>query len=612
MLYLTSYFEPSRRFSALLDRCRPSSVVASARQFAQWLCLAMLLAFGSSVAHAQPSFLGNNAGEFLPVQQAFPFSYEQDGDTLHLYFEIADGYYLYEHRFGLTPEHFVSEFNVPDGTPYHDEFFGDVNIFRHYVALEVQLAEVQTGDVLTVRYQGCADAGLCYAPTTVDVYLQASSGALAAGGYQLQDFSTAGEPTGLAAVLASDNLWWIAGIFFVLGIGLAFTPCVFPMYPILSGIIIGQQQGSGRPLTAGRGFALSLVYVQGMAITYTLLGIVVALAGMQYQAYLQHPILLGTLAALFVVFALAMFGVFNFDLPASWKNRLNQISQNQKGGAYPSVFAMGALSGLIASPCTTAPLSAALLFIAQSGDIALGGIALYLLSLGMGVPLLLIGLSGGKLLPKSGAWMNTVKMLFGVLMIAVALFLVERMLPVTVAGWLWITFFVVSAGLIYRELHQQLQVTGRAIAAALLIAYAAAGVLWQKPYVDGSFHANKLDFTYVTSLSELEITVQDASNRGEWVMLDLYADWCTACLELERYTFANTDVQTTLTNFTVLQADVTAVNAVNTELLSAYQVLGLPTILFFDRDGNELTDYRVTGFMNAERFQAHLERIMER
>lgn len=612
MLYLTSYFEPSRRFSALLDRCSPSSVVASARQFAQWLCLAMLLAFGSSVAHAQPSFLGNNAGEFLPVQQAFPFSYEQDGDTLHLYFEIADGYYLYEHRFGLTPEHFVSEFNVPDGTPYHDEFFGDVNIFRHYVALEVQLAEVQTGDVLTVRYQGCADAGLCYAPTTVDVYLQASSGALAAGGYQLQDFSTAGEPTGLAAVLASDNLWWIAGIFFVLGIGLAFTPCVFPMYPILSGIIIGQQQGSGRPLTAGRGFALSLVYVQGMAITYTLLGIVVALAGMQYQAYLQHPILLGTLAALFVVFALAMFGVFNFDLPASWKNRLNQISQNQKGGAYPSVFAMGALSGLIASPCTTAPLSAALLFIAQSGDIALGGIALYLLSLGMGVPLLLIGLSGGKLLPKSGAWMNTVKMLFGVLMIAVALFLVERMLPVTVAGWLWITFFVVSAGLIYRELHQQLQVTGRAIAAALLIAYAAAGVLWQKPYVDGSFHANKLDFTYVTSLSELEITVQDASNRGEWVMLDLYADWCTACLELERYTFANTDVQTTLTNFTVLQADVTAVNAVNTELLSAYQVLGLPTILFFDRDGNELTDYRVTGFMNAERFQAHLERIMER
>ncbi|RUO20351.1 protein-disulfide reductase DsbD [Aliidiomarina haloalkalitolerans] len=571
-----------------------------------------MLLVASSAAQAQPSFLGNNAGEFLPVQQAFPFSYEQDGDTLHLYFEIADGYYLYEHRFGLTPEHFVSEFTVPNGTPYHDEFFGDVNIFRHYVALEVQLAEVQTGDVLTVRYQGCADAGLCYAPTTVDVYLQASSGELAAGGYQLQDFSNAGEPTGLAAVLASDNLWWIAGIFFVLGIGLAFTPCVFPMYPILSGIIIGQQQGNRGKLTASRGFALSFVYVQGMAITYTLLGIVVALAGMQYQAYLQHPLLLGSLAALFVIFALAMFGVFNFDLPTSWKNRLNQISQNQKGGAYPGVFAMGALSGLIASPCTTAPLSAALLFIAQSGDIALGGIALYLLSLGMGVPLLLIGISGGKLLPKSGQWMNTVKMLFGVLMIAVALFLVERLLPVTVAGWLWISFFVISAVLIYRELHQQLQLTGRVIAAAVLITYAAAGVLWQKPYVDGSFHANKLEFTYVTSLSELDTKVQEATTRGDWVMLDLYADWCTACLELERYTFANADVQTTLENFTVLQADVTAVNAVNTELLSAYQVLGLPTILFFDRNGNELSEYRVTGFMNAERFQAHLESIMER
>lgn len=563
-------------------------------------------------AQAQQSFFGNNSSEFLPVQQAFPFSYEQDGDILHLYFEIAEGYYLYEHRFGLTPEHFVSEFNVPEGKPYNDEFFGDVNIFRHYVALTVHLAEVETGDVLTVRYQGCADAGLCYAPTTTEVYLQATSGELAAGDYQLQDFSTAGEPTGLAAVLASDNLWWIAGIFFVLGIGLAFTPCVFPMYPILSGIIIGQQQGGKSKLTARRGFALSFVYVQGMAITYTLLGIVVALAGMQYQAYLQHPILLGSLAALFVVFALAMFGVFNFDLPASWKNRLNQISQNQKGGAYPSVFAMGAISGLIASPCTTAPLSASLLFIAQSGDIALGGIALYLLSLGMGVPLLLIGVSGGKLLPKSGQWMNTVKMLFGVLMIAVALFLVERLLSVTVAGWLWISFFVVSAVLVYRELHQQLKLRGRVVAAALLIAYAAAGTLWQKPYVDGTFHANKLEFTYVTTLSELESTVGEAAARGEWVMLDLYADWCTACLELERYTFANAEVQTTLENFTVLQADVTAVNSTNTELLSAYQVLGLPTILFFDRDGNELSDYRVTGFMNAERFQAHLERIMER
>ena len=208
--------------------------------------------------------------------------------------------------------------------------------------------------------------------------------------------------------------------------------------------------------------------------------------------------------------------------------------------------------------------------------------------------------------------MNTVKMLFGVLMIAVALFLVERLLPVTVAGWLWISFFVISAVLIYRELHQQLQLTGRVIAAAVLITYAAAGVLWQKPYVDGSFHANKLEFTYVTSLSELDTKVQEATTRGDWVMLDLYADWCTACLELERYTFANADVQTTLENFTVLQADVTAVNAVNTELLSAYQVLGLPTILFFDRNGNELSEYRVTGFMNAERFQAHLESIMER
>ena len=380
-----------------------SQAFAPVRQSLHWLLLASMLLVASSAAQAQPSFLGNNAGEFLPVQQAFPFSYEQDGDTLHLYFEIADGYYLYEHRFGLTPEHFVSEFTVPNGTPYHDEFFGDVNIFRHYVALEVQLAEVQTGDVLTVRYQGLRRRWFVLRTNNrrclfASQFRRASCWRLSVTRLFPMPVSRLDLPPSWLLTICGGLL----GSFLYWAIGLAFTPCVFPMYPILSGIIIGQQQGNRGKLTASRGFALSFVYVQGMAITYTLLGIVVALAGMQYQAYLQHPLLLGSLAALFVIFALAMFGVFNFDLPTSWKNRLNQISQNQKGGAYPGVFAMGALSGLIASPCTTAPLSAALLFIAQSGDIALGGIALYLLSLGMGVPLLLIGISGGKLLPKSG------------------------------------------------------------------------------------------------------------------------------------------------------------------------------------------------------------------
>ncbi|RUO19051.1 protein-disulfide reductase DsbD [Aliidiomarina iranensis] len=572
--------------------------------------LLLALAAGTANAQTQPSFFGNNTGDFLPVQEAFQLDYQQQGDTLFINFRITEGYYLYQHRFGLTPEDLVGDLTLPEAMPYNDEFFGDVNIYRDYVSLTVDLAAAETGDVLTLRYQGCADAGLCYAPTTTELYLQATSGDNEAGGYQLADFSetNTAEPSGVFQFLQPDRLAFTAGVFLLLGLGLAFTPCVFPMYPIISGIIMGQK----RPLSMRRGFMLSFVYVQGMAITYTLLGIVVALAGMQYQAYLQHPVLLGVLAALFVIFALAMFGTIAFDLPASWRNKLNAISQNQKGGAYPSVFLMGVLSGMIASPCTTAPLSGALLFIAQSGNVLVGGVVLYALSLGMGIPLLAIGASGGKLLPKSGPWMNSVKVMFGVLMLAVALFLVERLLPLTVAAWLWISFFVVSAIILYREFYQQLAVTGRTIAAIVLIVLAGVGVNWQKPYVDGSFAASKLQFEYVRDLNELQQRISEAQSNNQWVMLDLYADWCTACLELERYTFSDENVQARLENFVVLQADVTSVNATNTELLSEYQVLGLPTILFFNQSGEELSELRVTGFMNAEAFEERLQQIQQR
>ncbi|RUO27483.1 protein-disulfide reductase DsbD [Aliidiomarina sanyensis] len=581
------------------------------------MLLSFIMALGAWVSvgnvQAQPSFFSNVEGQFLPVQQAFPFSYHQDGDRLYLNFEITEGYYLYQHRFGLTPEHLVAKLHpLPEGIEHNDEFFGDSIIYRDYVTLTVDLATVATGDVLNVRYQGCADAGLCYAPEIVQVFLSAAEGG-EAGGYQLQDFSATTEApqTGVFSLLQPDRLWLTAGIFLLLGLGLAFTPCVFPMYPIISGIIINQQRG-GQKLSVGRGFMLSFVYVQGMAITYTLLGILVALAGMQYQAYLQHPALLGTLAALFILFALAMFGVIQVDLPSGLKQKLTEISSRQKGGAYPGVFAMGALSGMIASPCTTAPLSGALLFIAQSGDVMVGGFVLYALSIGMGLPLILIGMSGGKLLPKSGQWMNTVKILFGILMLAVALFLVERLLHYTVAGWLWILFFIGSALLLLRELWKQLGTAGRAVSAVILISLAATGVKWQLPYVDGSFAERKLEFIHVESLNDVLAEVAQASEDNQWVMLDLYADWCVACLELERYTFADPDVQARLENFRVLQADVTAINATNTELLSTYQVLGLPTVLFFDRHGTELTEWRVTGFLNAERFEAHLEAIMNR
>lgn len=605
--FMKTFFAPTGLSNMLSKRSESN---ARSGIFFSLLMILFLVGSFASPAQAQQSFFGNNTGDFLPVHEAFVLDYEQQGDTLYINFRITEGYYLYQHRFGLTPENLVGNLELPEAMPYNDEFFGDVNIYRDYVSLTVDLAAADVGDVLTLRYQGCADAGLCYAPTTAEIYLQATSGDIEAGGYQLADFSsdTASEPSGVFQFLQPDRLAFTAGIFLLLGLGLAFTPCVFPMYPIISGIIMGQK----RPLSVRRGFMLSFVYVQGMAITYTILGIVVALAGMQYQAYLQHPVLLGVLAALFVIFALAMFGTIGFDLPASWRNKLNALSHNQKGGAYPSVFLMGVLSGMIASPCTTAPLSGALLFIAQSGNVLVGGVVLYALSLGMGIPLLAIGASGGKLLPKSGPWMNSVKVMFGVLMLAVALFLVERLLPLTVAAWLWIVFFVASAIILYREFYQQFTTVGRTLSAIVLIILAGIGVNWQKPYVDGSFAASKLQFEYVRDLGELEQRIAEAQADGQWVMLDLYADWCTACLELERYTFSDPNVQDKLQNFAVLQADVTSVNATNTELLSNYQVLGLPTILFFNQSGEELTELRVTGFMNAEAFQERLEQIQQR
>lgn len=571
----------------------------------------LLTLFSLTIAWSAPAQQGSFAalegnGDFLPVHDAFVMATSQQGTELTVTFQIAEGYYLYRHRFSYLPEEKLTAApELPPGQTHTDEFFGESQIFRDRLTFTIPLADVTAGDTLQIQFQGCADAGLCYAPTVNEITLQEAAGG-AGGDWELEDYSATesrGATAGFSHLLSGENLALAAGIFLLLGLGLAFTPCVFPMYPIISGIIMGQK----RPLTLRRGFLLSFVYVQGMAITYTLLGILVALAGMQYQAYLQHPAILGSLAAIFVLLALVMFGLLNFDVPDSWRQKLNELSQRQRGGAYPSVFLMGVLSGLIASPCTTAPLSGALLFIAQSGDVVVGGVVLYALSIGMGIPLLIIGTSGGKFLPKSGRWMDTVKIIFGILLLAVAIFLAERLLPLTVAAIAWVLFFAGSALLLYRELHRQLRLRGRIIAAVILLTYASAGIQWQKPYLDGTFAANKLTFTEVASLAELEQELNAADRADQWVMFDLYADWCTACLELERYTFSDPAVQEVLDEALVLQADVTAVNATNRELLSEYQVMGLPTILFFDQDGQEIEGGRVTGFMSATEFEEHLE-----
>ena len=590
----------SRRFAGLLS-CLVLSFGLLAGSVAP-TSVAQDFASGSADPFAQD--------QFLPVDQAFQLDFRQQEQQLTIQFDIADGYYLYQHRFGFSDNVALTEqVTLPAGESHYDEFFGESIIYRDSVSITLQLAN-SAAQELTLSYQGCADAGLCYPPTSVSIPINAvtsaSGAAVASSAPQAAiDFEQVTQnsqqtTSGLFAQLNEQPLVWVLGIFLIAGIGLAFTPCVLPMYPILSAIIMGS---NGEQMPTRRAFSLSFVYVQGMALTYSALGIVVALAGLRFQAMLQHPIILIVLAVLFVLLALSMLGLYTLQLPSKWQNYLNDIQQQQRGGAHRSVFAMGALSGLIASPCTTAPLSGALLFIAQTGDIAVGASVLYALSLGMGIPLILFGVTGGKLLPKAGAWMNVVKRVFGVVLLAVAVLFIERLLPLAVADWLWVVFLSLSGLYLISSTLRDIEGGAAVLLSGVWLALAAwLLVLW---WPQGAHE--KLPFSQVTSVAEIEQQLA-AAEPQQLVMLDLYADWCVACKEFERYTFSDPAVQQALSDALVLQADVTANNATNRALLEEYQVLGLPTILFF-QDGELLAQARIAGFLAADDFVEHLEQL---
>ena len=351
-----------------------------------------------------------------------------------------------------------------------------------------------------------------------------------------------------------------------------------------------------------------------MAVTYTLLGIVVAIAGAQFQAMFQHPIVLIALSALFIFLALSMFGIFNLALPSSWQNKLNQLSSNQKGGSYIGVLVMGAISGLVASPCTTAPLTGALLYISQSGDIFLGASALYALSLGMGLPLLVLGSSGGKLLPKAGNWMNVIKNIFGLLLLAVPIFLLERFLPVLVIDVLWAVLILATAGYFYTVNQDSSKTFGFGLRSIIifLVFFIGANKAYQLVYpasnISISQQTDNHGFIHVKNLTEMNQAIAKANAEGKTVMVDLYADWCIACKEFEEYTFFEANVQKSLAGTVLLQIDLTDTGSKDSvELMSTFDIFGLPSILFFDLKGNELSQRRVTGFMGADEFSAHVD-----
>ena len=532
---------------------------------------------------------------FIPADQAFVFDFQQNQHDLNLTWQVKEGYYLYRKQVSITPAHAsVGALQLPAGEWHEDEFYGKSEIYRQHLSVPVTVQQADKGATLTVTYQGCADAGFCYPPETKVVPLSEVKASAANVAPLPAEVKREGEP---ASDLPFSALWAL-----LIGIGIAFTPCVLPMYPLISGIVLGGKQR----LSTARALLLAFIYVQGMALTYTALGLVVAAAGLQFQAALQHPYVLIGLSVVFILLALSMFGLFTLQLPSSLQTRLTLLSNRQQGGSAGGVFAMGAIAGLICSPCTTAPLSAILLYIAQSGNMWLGGGTLYLYALGMGLPLILVTVFGNRLLPKSGPWMETVKTAFGFVILALPVFLLERIVDDVWGMRLWamlgVAFFswafIVSLG------------AKSAWMRLVQIVLLAAALVSVRPLQDWAFgtpvaqNQAHLNFIQIKNVDDLNQALAQA--RGKPVMLDLYADWCVACKEFEKYTFSDPQVQGALNGTVLLQANVTANNAQDKALLKQLNVLGLPTILFFNQQGEEQPGQRVTGFMDAAAFSAHL------
>jgi thiol:disulfide interchange protein DsbD len=564
-----------------------------------------LLVFGlfASLAQAQA---GNNPFEskpdFLPVGKAFIFTSErlESGET-QLYWQITDGYYLYQKRLkfeGLAPEQHPV---LPEGESHSDEFFGEQEVYRQ--GLELKIPAGVTGQV-KVGFQGCADAGLCYPPQTQVVDL---------GGSAATATLSQAPDQALASDLQQRALGWSLLVFFGLGLLLAFTPCSLPMLPILAGLIVG----SGA--APKRGFALAGSYVVSMALVYAAMGVLAAMLGANLQALLQNPWLLGSFAAVFVLLALPMFGFFELQLPVAVRDRLENVSRNQRGGSLISAGVLGALSGLLVGPCMTAPLAGALLYIAQSGNAVHGGLILFAMGIGIGVPLLLLVTVGNRFLPKPGAWMNLLKGVFGFLFLATALLMLRPVLDES----LWIGLCGALLLIAAFSAWKQSQGFGRiahlfgasslllGIWGSLLLIGAAGGsgdLLKPLQIYSAAASGNTTRpggheaFTTIDSPQALQQELDAAKAQGQWVLLDYYADWCVSCKVMEKTVFGKANVMQALSDVRLLRLDVTADNAASRELLGRYKVPGPPSFVWIGADGEERRSQRITGEVDAETF----------
>jgi thiol:disulfide interchange protein DsbD len=606
-----------------------SSFTVAARRLFVWCALASIILSVSTLAHAK----------FIEPDQAFRFSARAlDAKTIEVRYRIADGYYLYRERFKFALDPATSggatlgEPVFPKGEIKYDETFAkDVEHYRNDVAIRIPVDHASGPVTLLSTSQGCADAGLCYPPQEAKATLNLAAVAAAdAPTPALDDAST------IAHTLAGRNVGLIATVFVGLGLLLAFTPCVLPMLPILSSIIVGQS--AGRVVTRGAGFVLAVAYSLGMAVVYTILGVAAGLAGEGLAAALQAPWVLGTFAALLVLLSLSMFGVYELQMPSSWQTRFARWSgrvgavdgRDGKGASFvrlAGVFAMGALSALIVGPCVAAPLAGALVYISQTRDVFIGGLALFSLAVGMSVPLLLIGLSAGSLLPRAGAWMDQVKHFFGMLLIGVAVWMVTPILPTWLVMLMWATLAIVAA--VFLRVFDALGPDASGIArvakgigALLLLAGAvefvglATGVrdvlqplghvARQGGDATQTIAQSSLPFERVKSVADLDRRIAAADKP---VLLDFYADWCVSCKEMERFTYADARVASRMRDFVLLKADVTANDDDDRALLKRFGLFGPPGIVFFGHDGKALSSASVIGFQDADRFLGSLTAV---
>lgn len=602
------------------------------------LATALLLLTWQAAAQAET--------EFLEPEKAFVFSARMAApDSLELHYKVAPGYYMYRERFGITISPIgattLGEAVYPKGEVKYDPTFEkDMEVFHKDVMIRVPVGAGGQPFTLTLTGQGCADAGLCYPPMDSSVKLTP-----VAGGYALADgagaqAAPAASSGGLSALVnagdtgladALGGLGWAktAGVFLILGLLLAFTPCVLPMIPILSSIVLGGATQT-RP-SRGRGLALAATYVLGMSVVYTALGVAAGLSGAGLAAWLQTPWILTLFAILLTVLALAMFDVFTFQMPSGVQAKLSERSSRVPGGRYTGALVMGALSALIVGPCVAAPLAGALLYISQTGDVVLGGSALFAMAWGMGVPLLIVGASSGALLPKAGPWMDGVKRLFGMLLLATAWWMLIPVVPTWVQMTGWAFLAVVSAVMLRafdalpdgagagRMFGKGLGLLLALAAAAWLVGAASGGRDVLQPLshlaargdasVGTAVTKGELQFTRVRTNAELDALLAQSTQP---VMLDFYADWCVSCREMERFTFTDPGVAQRMSGMLLVQADVTANNADDRALLKRFRLFGPPGIMFFEPGGKELPDARVVGFQDAKRFTASLDKVLVR